>query len=136
MKPRGSIFIRITCIFILQNYKCEHVCIPVSARCFPTARFGHLTLHSVAEVAKSRLLEVKDVVLDSLANAVLALDGVSGGVVSLHPAATLRAEAERRRLSQSFELRDRGCSSPTGGASRLVLRFWIKRTKNTSMYSM
>lgn len=96
----------------------------------PFSRFGHLIQRSVAEVAKSRLLEVKDVVLDSLANAVLPLDGVSGGVVSLHPAATLWDEGERRRLSQSFELRDGGCSRPTRGASCLVLRLWIKRTEH------
>lgn len=83
----------------------------------------------MAEVAKSRLLEVEDIVLDSMANAVLALDGVAGGLVSLHPGATLWDEAERCRLSQSFELRDGGCSSSDGGVIDLLLRFWIKHTE-------
>lgn len=69
--------------------------------------------------------------LDSLANAVLTLDGVAGGLVSLHPGATLR---DWRRLSQSFELRDGGCSSSDGGVTDLLLRFWIKHTENTSRF--
>lgn len=72
--------------------------------------------------------------LDSLANAVLTLDGVAGGLVSLHPGATLRDEAEWRRLSQSFELRDGGCSSSDGGVTDLLLRFCIKHTENTSRF--
>lgn len=98
------------------------------------ARFGHMNSRSVAEVAKSWLLEVEDIVLNPLANTVLALDGVPGALVSLHPGATLRNKANRRRLSQSFELRDRGCSSSVGGVTHSVLRFWIKHTENISRY--
>lgn len=43
----------------------------------------------MAEVAVSRLLEVEGVVLDRLANAVLALNGVAGGVVSVCPGLSL-----------------------------------------------
>lgn len=35
LKLPGSVFIRITCIFILQNYKCEHVCTLLRARAPP-----------------------------------------------------------------------------------------------------
>lgn len=87
--------------------------------------FGRTIRSSVAEVAKSRLLEVEDVVLDSLANAVLPLDGVTGRVVSLHPGPRLVDAGELRRFGQSFKLRGRGCGCSTGGASCLVLGFWI-----------
>lgn len=93
-----------------------------------------MTSRSVAEVAKAWLLEVEDIVLDSLANAVLTLDGVPGGLVSLHPGATLWDEAERRRLSQGFELSDGGCCSSAVGLTDLVLRFWIKHTENSGRY--
>lgn len=72
--------------------------------------------------------------LESLANAVVTLDGVSGGLVSLHPGATLWDEAQRCRLSHSFKLRDGGCSSSAGGVTDLALRLCIKHTAKTSRY--
>lgn len=47
------------------------------------------TRASVAEVAMSWLLEVEGVMLDSLANAVLALNGITGHVVSVSPGLSL-----------------------------------------------
>lgn len=137
MKLPVSVSFRIACIGILQNNKSEHVCTVGSAGGpsppLQMARFGHMTRRSVAEVAKSRLLEVEDVVLESVANAVLALDGVPAGVVSLQPGAPPGGDAGRRSLSQSFELRDGSYSSSSSrGASRLVWRFWIEQAENTS----
>lgn len=52
---------------------------------FPDNRGPHVTRASVAEVAKYWLLKVKEVMLDSLANAVLPLDSVTSQLGTVCP---------------------------------------------------
>lgn len=73
----------------------------------------------------SRLLEVEEVMLDSLANTVLALDGVTSHVVSVCPWLSLLDAGERCHFSQSFRLSNRAGDRSTGGASALICGFWI-----------
>ena len=77
-------------------------------------------LHSfpglVAEVAMPWLLEVEGVLLDSLVNTVLALDGVTGHVVSLGPGFGLLDAGYLRDLCQDFWLRKRARDVSTAAA--------------------
>lgn len=70
--------------FVLSKYMMSVVRSP-----FPVSMCGRRARASVAEVAMSWLLEVEKVMLDSLANTVLALDGVTSHVVSVRPGPSL-----------------------------------------------
>lgn len=73
---------------------------------------------SVAEAAVAGLLELKGVGLDSLANTVLALDGVTRNIVSVCPGLGLLDAGDPCYFCQSFRLRKPSrCGSTCGGAA-------------------